>query len=356
MPVRPIPRPRVPKAGRPIGRFTQHRRLDRLKETLESNPAGLSLDDLSLLLRVTHRSVRRYLNELSLIVELESIATTPGGANLWRIKPSERGRAVLLRRTQAYGLLVGRRMLEGLRGSAFVEELDLAQTQVLLVAQRPVRAPSRNESAVDSRLEERFFYAPAELRNYTTRVEDFDALLHATSELRPIRFVMTEREKSTHTRAQPFLPYAVIVHRGTVYVIGENPASTERFVLMLDRMGQVEIDPDRRFEVPPDFDPASYLHGEFGVIAPAEKPVDVLIEFDASAATFLRNRRVHPSQKLATASDGRMRLSVRLPNLECVRPWLLSFGPHAKVVAPAELALQMTEQLQRAIALYAPES
>ncbi len=354
MAVRPIPRPRVPRVGRPHGRFTQHRRLDRLKETLEGNPAGLSLDDLSLLLRVTHRSVRRYLNELSLIVELESIATAPGGANLWRIKPSERGRAVLLRRTQAYGLLLGRRMLEGLKGSAFVEELDLAQTQILLVAQRPVRAPSRNESTTDARLEERFFYAPAELRNYTTRVEDFDALLHATSELRPIRYVLAER-RATHTRAQPFLPFAVIVHRGTVYVIGENPASTERSVLMLDRMGHVEIETTERFEVPPDFDASMYLHGEFGVIAPTEKPIDVLIEFDASAATFLRNRRVHPTQKVAIASDGRMRLSLRLPNLDCIRPWLLSFGPRAKVVGPVELAVQMAEQLKQAIALYTDE-
>jgi predicted DNA-binding transcriptional regulator YafY len=297
--------------------------------------------------------VRRYLNELSLMVELESIATTPGGANLWRIKPSERGRAVLLRRTQAYGLLLGRRMLEGLRGSAFVEELDLAQTQILLVAQRPVRAPSRNESTIDARLEERFFYAPAELRNYTTRVEDFDALLHATAELRPIRYVLAERQPSAaHTRAQPFLPFAVIVHRGTVYVVGENPASTERSVLMLDRMGHVELDTTERFDVPPDFDATLYLHGEFGVIAPADEPVDVLIEFDASAAAFLRNRRVHPTQKVAIASDGRMRLSVRVPNLDCIRPWLLSFGPRAKVVVPAELAAQITDQLRQAIALY----
>ena len=355
MAVRPIPRPRLPKVGRPNGRFTQHRRLDKLRETLDNHPAGLSLDELSLLLRVTHRSVRRYLHELSLIVDLESMATTPGGAHLWRIKPSERGRTVLLRRTQAYGLLLGRRVLEGLKGSAFVEELDLAQTQILLVAQRPMRAQSRNERALDSRLEERFFYAPAELRNYTTRVEDFDALLHATSELRPIRFVLTEREKSTHTRAQPFLPFAVIMHRGTVYVIGENPASTDRSVLMLDRMGHVEVDTLGRFEVPPDFDASTYMHGEFGVIAPAEKPIDVLIEFDASAATFLRNRRVHPTQKVAIASDGRMRLQVRVPNLDCVRPWLLSFGPHARAVAPAELVAQMAEQLQQAIALYALE-
>src|SRR5579863_10631798 len=94
MALRPIPRPKVPRVGRPLGKFTQHRRLDFLREKLEAHAAGLTLEDLAGMLRMTTRSVRRYLHELSLVTEVESLETSPGGPHLWRIKPSERGRTV----------------------------------------------------------------------------------------------------------------------------------------------------------------------------------------------------------------------------------------------------------------------
>src|ERR1700679_1858316 len=101
MSLRPIPRPKLPRVGRPAGKFTQHRRLDFLRERLEARDARLTLGDLALVMRGTTRSVRRYLGELSLITEVESVEVRPGGAPFWRIKPSERGRTVALRRTQA---------------------------------------------------------------------------------------------------------------------------------------------------------------------------------------------------------------------------------------------------------------
>src|SRR5262245_23662866 len=97
--------PKRPRVGRPEGVFTQHRRIDKLHEALEASPTGLELGDLAQMLGVSHRSVRRYLRELDRITELESIPTVPGGPHVWRIKPSERGRTITLRRTQAYLLL-----------------------------------------------------------------------------------------------------------------------------------------------------------------------------------------------------------------------------------------------------------
>ena len=135
--LRPIPRPKVPRVGRPTGKFTQHRRLDVLKEKLEAHAGGLSLEELAAMLRITTRSVRRYLRELALVTELESIEVRRGGAHLWRIKPSERGRTVALRRTQAYALLASRRVFDPIRGSALFDEIDVALRQVEQVAHRP---------------------------------------------------------------------------------------------------------------------------------------------------------------------------------------------------------------------------
>src|SRR5262249_32981923 len=115
-----IPRTRLrsktSRRGRPVGHFTQYRRLDPLRTAIETPPGGLSLDALAGSLHVTTRSVRRYLEELARITPLESVPTSPGGPHLWRIKPTERGRALFLRRTQAYGLLATRAVFEPLRG------------------------------------------------------------------------------------------------------------------------------------------------------------------------------------------------------------------------------------------------
>src|SRR6516164_2520860 len=130
MPLPPIPRPKSPRLGRPAGKFTQHRRIDHMRAQLEAHAAGLTLEQLAGLLRMTTRSVRRYLRELALVTELESVEVRPGGAHLWRIKPSERGRNVPLRRMQAYALLATRRVFEVLKGSALYDEIDLALRQV----------------------------------------------------------------------------------------------------------------------------------------------------------------------------------------------------------------------------------
>src|SRR5579864_6369372 len=173
MVLRPIPRPKVPRVGRPAGKFTQHRRLDFLRDKLEAHAAGLTLDELAGILRVTTRSVRRYLRELARVTELESIAVRPGGAHLWRIKPSERGRSVSLRRTQAYALLAARHVFDVFRGSALFDEIDVALREIAQVARRPVvRAAVRGDIGTDARLEERFACLPPVPRTYATRSDD----------------------------------------------------------------------------------------------------------------------------------------------------------------------------------------
>src|SRR5580700_8057161 len=159
MPLRPIPRPKVLRVGRTAGKFTQSRRLDHLRSQLEAHTAGLTLEDMAGLLRVSTRAVRRYLRELGLVTELEAVPVAPGAANMWRIKPSERGRTVALRRAQAHGLLSARRVFEVLRGSALFDEIDLALRQVEQVAHRPTaRTGVRGDVPAEARLEDRFAF------------------------------------------------------------------------------------------------------------------------------------------------------------------------------------------------------
>jgi hypothetical protein len=69
--------------GRPRGRFTQHRRIDKLRLLLEHHPKGMTLYELAEAIGVTPRSMRRYLKEVSSALELEPVPTRAGGAKRW---------------------------------------------------------------------------------------------------------------------------------------------------------------------------------------------------------------------------------------------------------------------------------
>lgn len=350
--MRPIPKPKTPRRGRPAGRFTQHRRLDRLREALETNPHGMTLTDLAALLHVTERSVRRYLGELELLTDLESVETIPGGAHLWRIKPSERGRAVTLRRTQAYALLATRHVFDAMRGSALFDELDLAHRQLLQIASRPTRTPIKGDIPGDLRLEERLVYVPHPPANYTQRGEELDDLFRAIAGLYLLRF----RYKAA-LDAQPervtVHPYAMLLVRGAIHLVARDVEKDEVKTFLFDRISEPSPSEAERFPLPPDLRLEDFIHGQFGVARPGGK-TRVLVEFEARVADEVRAHKVHPSQKIATAPDGRVRLSLTIADgaLPEVRRWIFGFADAARIIEPPELVDAVGRMLSRAAARY----
>ncbi len=353
-----IAKPRAPKVGRPEGRFTQHRRLDRLRELLESEPRGLTLQELARMLRVTQRSVRRYLLELDGTTNperfelLESVETTPGGAHLWRIKPGERGRAVSLRRAQAYAILATRRALDILKGSALFDEVDLALGHVEKVAQTPFRE-GRAQISGEQGLEGRFFWLPPASRSYAARGEDMDELFRAVADLRVLRFRPRTPAGAARAERVVFHPYAMVVHKGSIVCLGarsQGRATTEAEVVPFEAMTELRASETEHFELPTSFDVTHYVHGEFGLGKPSKQRA--LVEFEARVADEIRAKKLHRDQRIANGPEGRIRLSVPLVNVDSFTAWVLSFGDAATVVEPPEVARHVAAILERAAARY----
>jgi predicted DNA-binding transcriptional regulator YafY len=343
-------RAKTPKPGRPIGRFTQHRRIDRLREALESEPRGLTLEELAGYLKITERSVRRYLRELDgtkadeKFELLEPVTTRPGGPLRWRIKPGERGRAVSLRRAQAYALLATRQGFDVLRGSALYDEVDLALGQIAKVAQTPFRS-GKTEISGDSRLESRFVFAPALARSYAARGEDLDELFRAVADLRVIHY----RPRSQRNERATFRPYAMVMHEGCIYVVGTQPLGDVE-ALPIESMSDIRSSETERFDLPPGFDVGLYIHGELGVGRLGKNRFTV--DFDARVADEVKSKRIHPQQRIANSSDGRVRLSLPLIESRAAIAFVLSWGDTARVVDPPELVEEMRAILSRAAARY----
>ncbi len=108
---------------------------------------------------------------------------------------------------------------------------------------------------------------------------------------------------------------------------------------------------DERFEKPANFDPAKYLEGSFTVMK-GEGDYSVVIEFDAWAADLLRGRQWHPSQKTDEMPNGACRIQMRLSGLEEIERWVLSWGNHAKVLAPLALVDRIITTASAVVAQY----
>ncbi|HSQ62506.1 MAG TPA: WYL domain-containing protein [Polyangiaceae bacterium] len=326
--------------GRPEGRFTQHRRIEGMRELLESHGQGATIEELATVMRVSVRSVRRYLRDLQDQLGLEPVPTVPGGPNRWRVKPSERGRAVTLRRTQAYLLLAARRAFEPLRGSALFDELDVAHRQLQQIAERPLRTAHTVDIRPDARLEDRIVIVPYPARSYAEQGGELDEIFRAVAELRVVSFHFGgERVR--------VCPWVLAVFGGDVQCIGHDVDKRAVRSFPLDGIEGAEIRPER-FELPADFDPERLVHSLLGPVALPDRRRAV-IEFDARVADDVRTRRHHPEQRIATSRDGRLRLVMPVGDREALVRWVLGFGSAARIVEPADVALRVREELREAL-------
>lgn len=338
---------RTPR-GRPPGRFTQHRRVDRLREILSRHPKGMSLYELADALNVTVRTMRRYMVEIERDFELDSVPVKAGGQLLWRIRSSEIPRKLELRRTQAYALLAARRVFEPMRGSALFEEIDLATNKLVAFAQRPGRGP--NAGLADARLEQRFLYLPHAPKNYAQKTEELDDLFQAVSDLRPLSLLYRSATRADEERIT-IHPYALVLHRDSIYCVGFHVGREEIRTFVLDRMRDTQCAVTERFELPADFVVDEYFQGEFGIWRDTT-PHKVVVEFDAHAADYVRMRTVHASQKLQSIAGGGLRLTMTVGNLLPVVSWVLEWGGRARVLEPPELIERVKTELESALAQY----
>ncbi len=339
--------------GRPRGRFTQHRRLDKLRSLLGQHTKGLTLYELAAAVGVTPRSMRRYLKEVSHELELEPVPTRAGGALRWRVRSGELPRKIELRRTQAYAILAARRLFEPMKGSTLFDEIELATERLLALAQRPGRGP--NAGVADARLEQRFLYLPVAPKDYSTRTEELDDLFQAVADLRPLKCRYRSGAKESEETIV-IHPYAMVLYKDSVYCVGLHTGRGEAGrgeirTFLLDRMRDTECSALERFDLPPDFKVDDYFQGGFGIWRGTKK-IKVVIDFDASVAELVRSRRVHETQKLTTLPSGALRLAMTVGDTTELASWILGWGRKATVVEPETLARDVATELEQALAHY----
>jgi predicted DNA-binding transcriptional regulator YafY len=115
-------------------------------------------------------------------------------------------------------------------------------------------------------------------------------------------------------------------------------------------MTNIRTSETEHFELPPTFDVTQYVHGDLGIARPAR--VRFMVEFDARVADEVKAKRFHPQQRIGTAPDGRIRVSLPLVDPRAAIAFVLSWGDAARVVEPPELVSEVGNVLARAASRY----
>jgi predicted DNA-binding transcriptional regulator YafY len=101
-----------------------------------------------------------------------------------------------------------------------------------------------------------------------------------------------------------------------------------------------------------DFDTGAYMQSAFRFQHGGELEC-IEIRFDEYQSRWIRERRWHPTQEpLEELSDGGVILRFRSAGMEEVKRWVLQYGRHARVLAPAVLRRMVSEELMEAARMY----
>lgn len=175
-------------------------------------------------------------------------------------------------------------------------------------------------------------------------IETFRTLAAAVLEGRRLRiaYYTATRDELTDREIDP---YHLANVAGEWYLFAHCHLRHDVLVFRPDRIRSIR--PTRRtFTRPTDFTPTRHLDSALGVYAEETDPVRIVLEFDAFAARFIREKIWHSTQTLEDRRGGHLRLTLRLSSLVEVKRFALSWGEHCKAIAPRRLVREMKEEIE----------
>lgn len=146
-------------------------------------------------------------------------------------------------------------------------------------------------------------------------------------------------------------PYHLYNVRGDWQVIGFDHLRGQFRNFAVSRIEAWQVLKDRQFTIDPSFSAEDYLRTGF-LAERGDTAVEVAIWFDAYQARYIRERQFHPSQQIAEHTDGSLTLRFQSGALAEIRRWVMSFGSHARVLAPASLVEDVAAELRAALERY----
>jgi proteasome accessory factor B len=227
---------------------------------------------------------------------------------------------------ELFSLVVAEKALQQFRGTPFEKPLSSALHKI---SQSLPDTISLQLSDWDQSIAFRSHAVPVQ------NLDIFDTLARATSGRKQIEIVYRKPGRAeAETRVVD--PCQLVNIDGEWYLFAFDHLRKDIRTFVPSRI-QKARQTGKTFERPRKFSLENRLRGSFGVHS-GQGEYNVVIRFSPAVADFIREKQWHESQRLREMKDGRVELSMNLTSLVEVERWILSWGGHAVVMAPKELA------------------
>jgi predicted DNA-binding transcriptional regulator YafY len=137
---------------------------------------------------------------------------------------------------------------------------------------------------------------------------------------------------------------------GSIYLIGFCHNRNEFRTFLLDRIKALEVT-EQQFVPRDDFSFEDYMGNTFKVFR-EEELVEVVVEFDKSIKQLIKEKIWHPSQKIEDTRDGSIRVTFKVAGITEIKHWILGFGAKAKVLEPANLREEISNEARALLDQY----
>ena len=176
-------------------------------------------------------------------------------------------------------------------------------------------------------------------RDYSPSAAIIEKLRHA---------LLYQYQVTIHYRAQgrartePYHldPYTLVLYKGGLYLIGFAHNRQAMRTFAVERISDVTVE-DKRFELPEEYHPEERFQKAFGLVG--EDEFTVVVRFDAAVAATVADRCWHPTQQVRKLADGAVEVSFTAGGKLEIISWVLSYGGHAELLAPAAWRTELTD-------------
>ena len=318
-----------------------------LREIEQARAAGVTIDDLASQCSVTTRTIRRDLQALEEAgFPIYDDKSRDDGKTRWVLNGQAfKGLSTGLTLAELCALYFSRSLSESLAGTPFksdvesaFEKLTAALTphmqqfldqlpRVLSTKAQPHASPGGMSSDGRTKIEARALEATLHQRQAT---------------------ITYHSRSSDRTKEYVVHPYRLAYAQGALYLLAYVPEYREVRTFAFERIQELSL-LEETFTPIEELPDEAFPHSLGVHSGPPER---VALEFQPAVSEYVRARTWHPSQQLSDADNGGVAMTLDVCLDRALSSWILSFGPFARVIAPATLAKDIASQFAEATAQY----
>jgi predicted DNA-binding transcriptional regulator YafY len=317
-----------------------------LREIEQARSAGVTIDELAERCGVTTRTIRRDIQALEEAgFPLFDDRSHDDGRTRWRTNGQAfKGLAAGLTLAELCALYFSRTLVQTLAGAPFRPDVERAFEKLSSGLTPHMRQfLDRLPTIISTKSDPNAATAAQTARQHEIVAKAIEATLNRR------QATMTYHSRSSErTKAYLVHPYRLAYAQGALYLLAYVPEYGEVRTFAVERIEQMAL-AEGRFTPIEELPDTAFPHSLGVHSGPPER---VEIDFQPVVADYVKARRWHPSQTLADRPDGGVRVTLDVCLDRALTGWILSFGPFARVAAPARLAEDIARQIEQARAQY----